>query len=118
MPFGDDLFAGINSEAGEELFTTILERPGLKIERIVSTGQSSPPEFWYDQPWAEWVLVIHGEAVLAIEGERDPRSMKPGHSLFLPARCRHRVEATSPNEPTVWLAIHWDEDRDFVDRNA
>jgi cupin 2 domain-containing protein len=37
----------------EEQSEELLARPGLKIERIVSTGQASPPGFWYDQAWDE-----------------------------------------------------------------
>ena len=60
------------SLAGEEL-RALLTTPDLRIERIVSTGQASPPGFWYDQDWAEWVLVLAGQAGLLIEGETAPR---------------------------------------------
>ena len=36
------------STAKNEQFYELLQHPGLKIERIVSTGQASPPDFWYD----------------------------------------------------------------------
>jgi cupin 2 domain-containing protein len=32
----------------------------LKIERIISQGQSSPPEFWFNQAWNEWMIVLKG----------------------------------------------------------
>ena len=51
----------IAPEAAERL-ETLLVRPGLRIERIVSTGQASPPGFWYDQPDAEWVVLVSGDA--------------------------------------------------------
>ena len=76
------------------------------VERIVSTGQASPPGFWYDQDWAEWVLVVAGHAGLLIDGEAAPRVLGPGSYLHLPAHCRHRVEWTSAEVPTVWLAVH------------
>ncbi len=91
--------------AGEEL-RTLLATPDLRIERIVSTGQASPPGFWYDQDWAEWVLVLAGQAALLIEGEAAPRVLEPGSYVHLPAHCRHRVEWTSTKTPTVWLAVH------------
>jgi cupin 2 domain-containing protein len=91
--------------AGEEL-RTLLATPDLRIERIVSTGQASPPGFWYDQDWAEWVLVLAGQAALLIEGEAAPRVLAPGSYVHLPAHCRHRVEWTSAKTPTVWLAVH------------
>ena len=36
----------------------LLERPGLRIERIVSWGQCSPEGFWYDQEEDEWVCLV------------------------------------------------------------
>jgi cupin 2 domain-containing protein len=32
--------------------------------------------------------------------------MGPGDWLEIPARCRHRVAWTDPNQETVWLAVH------------
>ena len=93
------------SLAGEEL-RALLTTPELRIERIVSTGQASPPGFWYDQDWAEWVLVVAGQAGLLIEGEAGPRVLEPGSYVHLPAHCRHRVAWTSAEMPTVWLAVH------------
>ncbi len=90
---------------GEEL-RTLLATPDLRIERIVSTGHASPPGFWYDQDWAEWVLVVAGQAGLLIDGEAAPRVLGPGSYLHLPAHCRHRMEWTSAEVPTVWLAVH------------
>ncbi|MGB7989794.1 MAG: cupin domain-containing protein [Candidatus Methylophosphatis roskildensis] len=104
----DNLFSHLPACAeNDERFDTLLERPGLKIERIVSTGQSSPPGFWYDQCTAEWIVVLQGEAVLRLEGESQSRTLRVGDFLEIPARVRHRVEATSIEAPTVWLAIHY-----------
>lgn len=89
----------------EETIETLLRGDGLRVERIVSYGQASPPGFWYDQDEAEWVLVVSGRARLAIEGETETRELGPGDSLFLPAHCRHRVAWTQAGEPTIWLAI-------------
>ncbi len=36
----------------------------LKIERIVSRGHASPPDFWYDSETTEWVVLLQGCAVL------------------------------------------------------
>ncbi len=104
MPL-DNLFADLALEADEERFDDLLARPGVRIERIVSTGQSSPPGFWYDQGQDEWVLLLRGGAGLLIEGEAE-RTLRPGDFVFLPARCRHRVTWTAEGEPTVWLAVH------------
>ncbi len=101
-----NLFAKLEPvPAGEEI-STLFERKDVAVERIVSTGQASPPGFWYDQAWTEWVVVLSGEARLMIEGEAAPRPLRPGDWLELPDRVRHRVEWTDPDRPTVWLAIH------------
>lgn len=101
-----NLFSGVRAAAGEQ-FLELLDRPHVRIERIVSTGQASPPGFWYDQPDGEWVVVLAGEARLSIEGDAAPRHLKPGDWLDLPPRCRHRVEWTAPGQETIWLAIHY-----------
>jgi cupin 2 domain-containing protein len=85
----------------------ILGRAGLRIERIVSTGHASPPGFWYDQLWDEWVMVLSGAARLRFENEADSRPLAAGDHVFIPAQARHRVDWTSPDQPTVWLAVHF-----------
>lgn len=100
-----NLFAGLPAAGDAEQFAQLLSRPGLRIERIVSTGQASPPGFWYDQPQGEWVLVLAGEARLAFEDELAPRQLKPGDFADIAPHRRHRVESTAV--PTVWLAVHY-----------
>lgn len=93
----------------KELVSVLLSRPGLRVEHIVSAGQASPPGFWYDQPQPEWVLLVSGTALLRIEDEASPRHLAAGDWIDLPAHCRHRVEWTTPECPTVWLALHYTE---------
>jgi len=102
-----NLLADVPASLAGEALCELLATPELRIERIVSTGQASPPGFWYDQDWAEWVLVLAGQAGLLIEGEAAPRVLGPGSYVHLPAHCRHRVEWTSAEMPTVWLAVHF-----------
>ncbi len=103
-----NLFAGIDEEKrDEELLTTLAERPGVRVERIVSTGQASPPGFWYDQEWGEWVVLLSGAARLRLAEEAEARQLAPGDWVDIPAHCRHRVEWTDPDQPTVWLAVHY-----------
>ena len=82
----------------------------FSLARIVSTGQASPPGFWYDQLDDEWVLVVSGWAALRFEHEPAARTLLAGHYVHIPAHCRHRVEQTSPDEPTIWLALHFEAD--------
>lgn len=89
-----------------ETVDILLERDGLRIERIVSTGQTTQEEKWYDQETDEWVLVVKGAARLRIEGEEKDRDLAEGDFILLPAHCRHRVTRTQNESPTVWLAIY------------
>jgi cupin 2 domain-containing protein len=110
VSFGN-LFDRVNSDASQEIITSIVECPNLKIERIISSGQQSPPGFWYDQPWAEWVLVLAGSAGLRFERETEARVLSAGDYVLIPAREKHRVEWTSKDPATIWLAIHFPETR-------
>jgi cupin 2 domain-containing protein len=94
-------------DSAEEILETLLEKPGIKIERIISSGQATPQGEWYDQPGDEWVLLLSGSAGLLIEGEISPRRLAAGDYLLLPAGCRHRVEWTDPEVKSVWLAVHF-----------
>ncbi len=93
----------------EERIERLLDRPGLRVERIVSTGQASPPDFWYNQAEHEWVVLLQGAADVAVETASgfDIVHLTPGDWLELPAHRRHRVEATRADPPTVWLALFW-----------
>jgi cupin 2 domain-containing protein len=106
MIAGGNLFADIPGALPAELITPLLDAPQVRIERIVSRAHASPPGFWYDQPQAEWVVVLSGSAGLQLEGEATPRTLRRGDYLAIPAHARHRVAWTDANEPTVWLAVH------------
>ena len=93
-----------DAEAAERV-DALLTRPGLRIERIVSRGQASPPGFWYDQPQAEWVVVLAGAARLRFQDESEARVLGPGDCVDIAPHRRHRVEWTDPTVPTVWLAV-------------
>jgi cupin 2 domain-containing protein len=101
-----NLFRNIPPEAGVELFTSLVDRPGLRIERIVSRGRPTPEDAPYDQPDDEWVLLVQGAARLWIEDQGEV-ALAPGDHVLIPARRRHRVTWTTPDEPTIWLAIHF-----------
>ncbi len=102
-----NLFTDLPRHLPEELFTTLLDAAHVRIERIVSHGHASPDGFWYDQDEHEWVVVFRGAARLRFEdGIVD---MKPGDFVNIPAHKKHRVEWTTPDEPTIWLAVHYGE---------
>lgn len=102
-----NLFENIPNDAPEELITDLLSGEGVRIERIVSYGQCSPEGFEYNPQENEWVLLLEGSATLGFE-QGDPVDLKVGDCLNIPARTRHRVEKTDPNNRTVWLAVFYE----------
>jgi cupin 2 domain-containing protein len=100
-----NLFTDLPAALPEELFSNLLQTPGIRIERIVSQGHQSPDGFWYDQPTGEWVILLKGAA--SIEFENSAIDMGPGDYLDIPARTKHRVAWTTPDEPTIWLAVYY-----------
>lgn len=92
----------------EESFDVLVNTPGLRVERIVSTGQVTPEDAWYDQVADEFVVLVSGTARLRIEGEDEDRALEAGDWVLLPAHCRHRVTWTQVEPPTVWFAVHYE----------
>lgn len=105
----NNLFGNLPTNLPEELVELLVQNDGLRIERIVSTGHASPKGFWYDQDQHEWVVVLTGRAKLLVEGDDQPVEMGPGDWINIPAHRKHRVEWTTSDEPTVWLAVFYDE---------
>ena len=91
----------------EEATEVLASGQDVRIERIVSTGQSSPDGFWYDSDQWEWVAVLSGEGKLRFEEEPDFLHLKAGDHITIAPHKRHRVEWTSPTEPTIWLAVYF-----------
>lgn len=91
----------------EEWTEELLRSDTIRIERIVSRGHRSPEDFWYEQGENEWVLLISGRARLLFEGESSETELEVGDCLTIPARVRHRVTWSSPDQDTVWVAIFY-----------
>ncbi len=88
-----------------ERFDPLIPDRGVLIERIASTGQTTPEGEWYDQDRDEWVILLQGEAVLAYADGRTLR-LRPGDHVLIPAHEKHRVEKASADPPCIWLAVH------------
>ena len=88
-----------------EKFEQIVSGKNIQIERIISTGQTTPSGQWYDQELDEWVILLQGEAELAY-GDNTRIKLKAGDYLLIPSHTKHRVEYTSINPPCIWLAVH------------
>ena len=100
-----NLFSNIPSNLPEELIETLIQSDGVRIERIVSHGHASPEGFWYDQDEHEWVVVLQGAARLQLEDKTV--DLRPGDPINLPAHTKHRVEWTTTEPPTIWLAVFY-----------
>ena len=100
-----NLLRDLPDARGGEITETLLAVPGMRIERIVSFGQASPPGFWYDQDEAEWVLLLAGAARLRFAAEKTDRVLGPGDYVHIAPHRQHRVEWTDPAAATVWLAV-------------
>ncbi len=88
----------------QEFSELLLDNDRLTIERIISTGQTTPPGEWYDQEQDEWLIVLQGEGELGYEdGSRI--MLTTGDYLFIPAHQKHRVEYTSSEPPCIWLTV-------------
>lgn len=90
-----------------EAFTELLARPGVRIERIVSRGHSTPEEQPMVQDSDEWVLLLQGAAGIRIEDSQEAE-LRPGDYLFIARGQKHWVTWTARDRPTVWLAVHLD----------
>ncbi|MDT8376246.1 MAG: cupin domain-containing protein [Mariprofundaceae bacterium] len=98
-----NLLDAIPAELPEELIETIAGNESVRIERIVSHGHVTEEGFWYDQNEDEFVLLLQGEAEL--EFEDATVRLKKGDCLTIRAHQRHRVKWTTPDQPTIWLAV-------------
>lgn len=102
----NNIFEAMPSDLKEEVFEDIIRSPHVRVERIVSKGQTSPDVGWYDQDEHEWVLVLKGRAILKFD-DGSICKLSAGDYLNIPAHARHRVSWTDPDVATVWLAIFY-----------
>ncbi len=106
----NNLFSNIPATEPTEIFQTVLQYNNVKIERIVSTGQTSPVDQWYDQEQAEWVILLSGSARLQFAKNPTVVVLSAGDYVFIPAHEKHRVDWTDPELESIWLAVHIYED--------
>jgi cupin 2 domain-containing protein len=94
------LLAASEAPATGERAAEIARVGGVVVEQILSGALTGPVDF--DQHHDEWVVVLAGDAVLEVAGERV--TLSAGDWVLLPARTPHRLVETSPG--TNWLALH------------
>mgnify|MGYP001484251402 CR=1 FL=1 len=102
-----NLFEAIPKNLPHEWFETLVESGEIRIERIVSRGHASDEEFWYDQAWDEWVVLLTGDAGLRLAGSEQIMPLVPGDWVHIPAHVRHQVAWTAADGETIWLAVHF-----------
>lgn len=100
-----NIFDEISYDKNEEKFFEIFKNETIKIEKIVSNGQKSPENFWYEQEKSEFILVLEGFAILEFEDRIV--ELKKGDCLNIKAMEKHRVRFTSIDEPTIWFAVFY-----------
>jgi cupin 2 domain-containing protein len=91
--------------SSKEVTKTILEAKNIRIERIVSNGEVSPKDFWYNQDKDEWVCLVQGSAILEFEKDKEVK-LEEGDFLFIPAYKKHRVSFVSKDPNCIWIAVH------------
>lgn len=102
-----NVFDSIPSDLRSEWVERLAWKKGVRIERIISRGHASPEGFWYDQAETEWVLLVRGSARIVFEEGDTVVEMHAGDHLVIPSRARHRIDWTSPDEDTIWLAVFY-----------
>jgi cupin 2 domain-containing protein len=102
-----NIFNDIPSNLSKEILDEIISTDKIRIERIISKGQTSPENFWYDQEENEWVIVIKGKAKLKIIDEDELIELNEGDYINIPSHKKHRVEWTDPESETIWLAVFY-----------
>ena len=94
------LNAAVDAPAVGERAEEIARLGGVVVEQILSGTLAAPVDF--DQDHDEWVIVLAGDAVLEVAGER--MALGAADWVLLPAHTQHRLVETAPG--TSWLALH------------
>jgi cupin 2 domain-containing protein len=88
-----------------EIFESLTSNEDISIERIISTGQKTPPGKWLEEDIDEWVMLLQGTAEIRF-GDDTIIELVKGDYILIPANTRHRVEHTSAEPPCIWIAVH------------
>lgn len=100
-----NLFKIKESEHQTNEIFEILADGAARIERIISNGQITPENKWYNQELDEWVVLIQGKSTILFENSIEIQLIA-GDYLLIPAHKAHRVIYTSTSPACIWLAIH------------
>ncbi len=103
-----NIYKDLVADPRKELFENIIQSENIRVEKIISSGQSTPEGQWYDQATDEWVILLQGKAKLLFADGQEI-SLGEGDYLHIPAHKKHRVTYTQAQPPCIWLAVHWEE---------
>lgn len=88
-----------------EIFESLASSEEASVERIISTGQKTPPGKWLYEETDEWVILLQGTAEIRFSDDTIIELVK-GDYILIPAGTKHRVEHTGSEPPCIWLAVH------------
>jgi cupin 2 domain-containing protein len=103
-----NLFRDLPPNKEKEVTEVLYRSSSLCIEHIVSLGQSSPEDGWYEQVEGEWVALVSGRATLEFlmeDGRINEERMARGDYRWIRPYEKHRVKNTATEEPAIWLAV-------------
>jgi cupin 2 domain-containing protein len=100
------IFDSLPRDLNLEVFEELVHASTVRIERIVSKGQTTPEVGWYDQEENEWVMVVKGKACLEFE-DGSICDLSAGDYINISAHVKHKVLWTDPNHMTIWLAVFY-----------
>ncbi len=101
-----NIYQRLPIDLNNEIIEIILQSGKCRIERIFSYGLKSPDNFWYDQDENEWVILLKGKAKIRFDDDVI-LELDEGDYVNIPAHRKHRVEWTTPDEETIWLAVFY-----------
>ena len=101
-----NFFETFEEKPTEEIIEKILENKNLKLERIITNGQITPPGEWYNQENDEWVLLLKGSALILFE-DFETKTLNSGDYILIPKFYKHRVQWVDPHNECIWIALHF-----------
>jgi len=90
-----------------ELFQPIISNDNISIERIISSGQSTPAGQWLEDDRNEWVVLLQGESEISFEDGTN-KLLSAGDHIFIEKNKKHCVVRTSENPLCIWLAVYYE----------
>ncbi|MDR1459276.1 MAG: cupin domain-containing protein [Bacteroidales bacterium] len=103
--------ANIDFSQNEEIMEILTASKDIRIERIVSFGQTTAINNWYDQNQNEFVIVLQGEARIMFDNGQE-KYLSKGDYILIPSHVRHRVDYTSTKPVCIWLAVFFNKNKD------